>query len=383
VSLSVTLEPAPDVNAGVTLRAPRIAGVSYAVPPAVSQRALWSTLASDLYRGNRVAEKIWQNSGVEQRHLAIDPRRERALEWGTEQRMQRFLPEATPLGRAAIERALETAGVPAAEVGLLAVVTSTGYVAPGLDSVLVKEVGMAATTERLHIGHMGCYAALPGLAAVSDFVTARNRPAVLLCVELSSLHARPVGDTMTATRQSKTDIMQVVGHSLFGDAASATVVVPGTSFGWDTAPAGFEVQDFLALTDPNSREALTWTIGDQGFMMQLSPTVPTVIGHHVREFVAELLGRNGLGVEDVAGWAVHPGGPRILEVVQEELQLPSWAMAPSYGVLRDFGNCESATVPLILGRLFADRTISEDEPVVALAFGPGLTLYAALLRRRR
>jgi len=83
--------------------------------------------------------------------------------------------------------------------------------------------------QRLLVGHMGCYAALPGLGAVSDYVVARQRPAVLLCVELSSLHIQP----------PTADLEQVVAHALFSDAASALVVEPavvvrGRGSGWST-----------------------------------------------------------------------------------------------------------------------------------------------------
>jgi alkylresorcinol/alkylpyrone synthase len=99
-----------------------------------------------------------------------------------------------------------------------------------------------------------------------------------------------------------------------------------------------------------------------------------VLSRHVGGVVDELLTGAGLRVEDVAGWAVHPGGPRILDVVRDELGLPEEAMSTSRRVLAEHGNCSSATVLLVLAEL-ADV----DGPVVVMAFGPGLTLYAALL----
>jgi alkylresorcinol/alkylpyrone synthase len=49
-------------------------------------------------------------------------------------------------------------------------------------------------------------------------------------------------------------------------------------------------------------------------------------------------------------------------------------MAASRRVLAEHGNCSSATVLLVL-----DELRDVDGPVVAMAFGPGLTLYATLL----
>jgi predicted naringenin-chalcone synthase len=108
--------------------------------------------------------------------------------------------------------------------------------------------------------------------------------------------------------------------------------------------------------------------------MGLSPRVPDVLARHVGDVVAELLDGAGLRVEDVAGWAVHPGGPRILDVVRDELGLTEEQMGASRRVLAEHGNCSSATVLLVLQEL-----AGVDGPVVAMAFGPGLTLYAALL----
>jgi predicted naringenin-chalcone synthase len=96
--------------------------------------------------------------------------------------------------------------------------------------------------------------------------------------------------------------------------------------------------------------------------------------------VDKLLAAHGLTVADVDGWAVHPGGRRILDVVQRRLELGPDALEHSYGVLRDHGNCSSATVLLVLERMRAAGVVEPGRHLVALAFGPGLTLYATLLR---
>jgi predicted naringenin-chalcone synthase len=119
---------------------------------------------------------------------------------------------------------------------------------------------------------------------------------------------------------------------------------------------------------------MTWDVTDLGFRMGLSPRVPDVLSRHVGDVVDELLTGAGLRIGDVAGWAVHPGGPRILDVVRDQLGLAEEQLATSRHVLAEHGNCSSATVLLVLEEL-ADV----DGPVVAMAFGPGLTLYAALL----
>jgi predicted naringenin-chalcone synthase len=127
---------------------------------------------------------------------------------------------------------------------------------------------------------------------------------------------------------------------------------------------------------------MTWDVTDLGFRMGLSPEVPDVLARHAGPVVSALLARHDLRIEDVAGWAVHPGGPRILDVVADRLKLPADALRASEHVLAEHGNCSSATVLLVLDELQRRTALSPGDAVVAMAFGPGLTLYAALLVAR-
>jgi predicted naringenin-chalcone synthase len=120
---------------------------------------------------------------------------------------------------------------------------------------------------------------------------------------------------------------------------------------------------------------MSWRIGDHGFRMTLSAAVPDIIESHLRPWIEGWLRKNGLGVSDVATWAVHPGGPRILSSVGAALDLPSESNASAREVLSEFGNMSSATILFILDRL---RRQEAPRPCVALAFGPGLVAEAAL-----
>lgn len=293
--------------------------------------------------------------------------------------MRRYLQEAAPLARQALIAALDQAGLHADQIGMLVVASCTGYATPGLDVLLARDLGMAPETQRLVLGHMGCAAALPGLGAVADYVTARNRPAVLVCVELTTLHVQPSPDSRGPL--SPAELEQVVTHSLFGDAAAAVVALPaGTAPGPPpSAPAQFAVVEVTARTDVTSSADMTWDVTDFGFRMSLSARVPTVLARHVHPMVTDLLGRHGLNLHDIGGWVVHPGGPRILHVIAERLALDEEALICAWEVLRDYGNCSSTTVLLELEQLRATHTIGRGTHVVVLAFGPGLTLYAALL----
>ncbi len=341
-----------------------IAGLGIALPPAAAQDELWEGFFAQHYTDGRrgLAKRIFANSGVRTRQAAVSPLLEDVSEWSTERRMRRYQVEAMPLAKEAVGRALTEAGVAADELGLLAVCSCTGYATPGLDILLARDMGMSASVQRLFIGHMGCYGALPGLGTVSDFVSARGLPALLLCTELTSLHLQPP--------DTRADIQQIVSHALFSDAAAAVVLTPSTT-------RGYAVTEVAAVTDTSTADHMTWEVTDLGFRMGLSPQVPQVLSLHVRRLVDDLLARHGLTRSEVDGWAVHPGGPKILDVVQEQLELPADALAASRETLAAYGNCSSPTVLLVLDALW--RRPDPPHRVVMLAFGPGLTLYAALL----
>lgn len=343
-----------------------IAGLGSALPDVAEQQALWEEFFQEHFSGARTARRIFAGAGVRRRHTVANPIKEDLSGWSTGSRMRRYAEAAHPLGHQAVSSAMADAGIGVDEVDLLTVASCTGYSTPGLDVHLAESLGLRPDVQRLSIGHMGCYAALPALGTVADFVVARQRTAVLLCLELTSLHIQPPTD----------DPQQIVSHALFGDAAVALVLRPGSS----RRAHQLEVIDIASMTDSTTSDHMTWDITDLGFRMGLSRRVPDVLAQHLGPVVEELLTRNGLAQDDVRSWAVHPGGPRILDTVEQTLSLPPQALAPSRSVLAEHGNCSSATLLLVLDEILTNSDLDHGGPVVALAFGPGLTLYAALLR---
>jgi predicted naringenin-chalcone synthase len=378
VTRPVVTRPVPTGRRPVSAAPPaRLVGLGSAVPGAMDQQELWDDFfATHFARPDGTpdprAARIWHSAGVRTRHGVVDPRVEDVTGWTTGQRMRRFVTEAVPLGKGAVSGALDAAGVDPVEVGMFAVASCTGYATPGLDIVLARDLGMQDDVARLAIGHMGCYAALPGLTTVADTARARGLPGVLLCAELTCLHAQPTLDTST-----RAGLEQLVAHALFADAAAAAVVLPG---GGPGLPAGLEILDSAVHTDVESAALMSWEVTDTGFRMGLSPRVPSVLARIVRPVVDGLLARNGATVDDVAGWAVHPGGPAILDVVADRCGLADDALDASRAVLAEFGNCSSATVLMVTDRMLATREFAEGDLVVLLAFGPGLTLHTVLTR---
>lgn len=274
-------------------------------------------------------------------------------------RGERYAVEAPRLALEAAQAALANARTDAGRITHLVTVSCTGFNAPGVDAELIKRLGLPCAVERTHVGFMGCHGAINGLRVASAFVRADPRARVLLCaVELCSLHFHYAPDPQ-----------QAVANALFADGAAAAIIGSGA--------AGPGLAACASCLLPESEEAMTWKIGDHGFEMTLSPRVPSVLQAHLRRWLEPWLSEQGLAIEDVGSWAVHPGGPRILGTVAECLGLPSGATEASAEILAEHGNMSSPTVLFILQRLQRRR---EPLPTVVLAFGPGLVAEAALLR---
>jgi len=297
------------------------------------------------------------------------------------QRMTAYRRHAGPLAQAAASGALRRASVEPAEVRQIITVSCTGFSAPGLDVQLIDALGLPSDTGRTMIGFMGCHGALNGLR-VAMGLAAEPGGWILLCpIELCSLHFQ---------YGRRPD--QLLANALFADGAAAMLLRratdhPGpnathasldspdsTSQGESTFP---DVVDCRSKLLPDSREDMQWHIAEHGFEMTLSRRVPGLIESHLRPWLADWLGEHGLGIRDVAGWAIHPGGPQIISAVETALALPAGAGDVSREVLADYGNMSSPTLLFILDRL---RASSVPAPWVALGFGPGLVVEAALLR---
>ena len=280
----------------------------------------------------------------------------------TGERMDRYESDALALAERAAHAALDQAGWLPDDVAHLVTVSCSGFVAPGVDIGLIDALGLPRDVSRTNVGFMGCHGAMNGLRTAGALSAAHHGAGVLVCcVELCSLH-----------QQYTRDAQQMVANALFSDGAAA---VAGRQTG--AAGDGWRIVDHRSHLLADSTDMMTWRIGDHGFQMSLSPRVPDIIRHVLRPWLAEWLAEHELTIDQICGWAVHPGGPRILAACTEALDLEISQLAMSYQVLAEFGNMSSPTVLFILERL---REQPESLPCVMLAFGPGLTIEAALVR---
>ncbi len=377
----------------------RIASIATAVPPFRMTREDWLAIADRISPAEvdrALLARLAERSGIEARHCAafaggegersgIDasfhesadrPRTgARVALWSRAARAMATESAATALARAGI------AGEEASRrVTHLVTASCTGFESPGIDAHLIATLGLAPTVSRLNVGFMGCHALVNALAAARHAVIAEPRAtALVVATEVSSAHFH---------HSARLD--QLVANTLFADGSAAIVVEGGcvgnaadTGGGGGSRGAGCGADPLAIVATHSIRFAasaddMAWRIGDHGFEMTLGASVPGRLEREVGGWVRGALAPHGRTVAEIGGWAIHPGGPRVLDAVAASLGLDQTAVAASRAVLRDHGNMSSATLGFILERLAAAGT---PLPWVALAFGPGLVGEMLLVDR--
>ncbi|MCS6973074.1 MAG: type III polyketide synthase [Cyclobacteriaceae bacterium] len=283
----------------------------------------------------------------------------------TQQRLDVYRQHACRLSLSAIDNCLHNTSFSADQITHLIVVSCTGMYAPGLDIDLVHALNLQPSVNRLCINFMGCYAAFTALKAAHAYCATRHDARVLIvCTELCSLHFQ---------REGTED--NLLANALFADGAAAVLVTNHPATG-----VNFRLKQFNNMLAVNGTEHMAWNIGNAGFIMKLSGYVPDLIRSGIGTLTQQLLKPMQKQVADIPYFAIHPGGKRILEVIEEQLRLRPEQNAPAYRVLHNYGNMSSPTVLFVLKEL--RDTLSRNDhgkAVMSFAFGPGLTLESMVL----
>lgn len=258
-------------------------------------------------------------------------------------------------------------------------VTCTGYASPSGAQKMVARKGWGNETRVTHAYQMGCYAAFPATRlaagclhmarALGSSGGAARRRVDIVHTELCSLHLDP----------SNHAIEQLVVQSLFADGFIRYSVREG-----EDVP-GLRVLGLAETILKDSADAMSWTVSDAGMQMTLARDVPERIASSLRGFVTELYAKAGMKPLErmrETVFAVHPGGPRIIDGVRQVLELEETQVQTSRDVLREHGNMSSATLPHVWSRIVSDETVSKGTLVLGLAFGPGLTVCGGLFRKQ-
>nr|VFJ98983.1 MAG: Predicted naringenin-chalcone synthase [Candidatus Kentron sp. H]VFJ99214.1 MAG: Predicted naringenin-chalcone synthase [Candidatus Kentron sp. H]VFK03865.1 MAG: Predicted naringenin-chalcone synthase [Candidatus Kentron sp. H] len=257
-------------------------------------------------------------------------------------------------------------------------VSATGYMSPSPVQQFVARNNWNNTIIT-HSYHMGCYGAFPAVTTAHGRMStsyALNRPKSRIDIfhtEYASLHLDCY----------KLIPHKIVSMTLFGDGFICYSAFSQNSFDAGEK-SGLKILSIDERVLPDSEKEMTLDLEPNHYVMYLAPTVPDFIGEYMQEFVEDLLARAGYELSEIKDdliFAAHPGGPKILDRIQERLDITREQIQYSWNVLYEKGNMASVSVPYIWHAITNDETVPKGKLVVSLGFGPGLTACGMLMEK--
>lgn len=343
---------------------PRLLALSTAVPPYVLDQRDVCTRASRVLGGRLGLEKllpVFGNAGIERRYSCVP------IDWyeqahGWQERSQLFVDNAVALLERITLDCLDEAGLQRDDIDAIVVASTTGIATPSLDALVVERLGLRRDIRRLPIFGLGCAGGVTGLARAVDMAMAVPGSRVLfLVVELCAL----------TFRRDDFDRSNIIAAALFGDGAAGAIVSSdgeGPAFG----PAGEH-------TWPDSLGIMGWDVQDDGLKAIFAQSIPGLVERDLRVVLDAYLARNQRCVSSVDAFACHPGGAKVLDALEDSLELQRGSLEDSRATLRDFGNMSAATALFVLDRM---RSRLASQRTLLSALGPGFSASFLMLDGR-
>ena len=337
-----------------------------------------------------ILERIYGNSRISSRYMSVPdftPNQanleedslffpeDGSFEMPVQTRINKFKEVAVDLCSDVCRKAIVDAGIDPKEITKLVVVSSTGFIGPGLDCELIQELNLRRDMDRSLIGFMGCAAAMNGFRICMDYVKSHTEGyALLCCVEISSVHTT-----------FDDNINDSILHAIFADGCAAAVISGETKA---TAPKGtLAIVDDYAWLMEGSEDGITLSVNANGISCTLSKNLPNYIAKGLGGYVNNFLAKHDKTKEDVDFWSVHPGGRRIIEEAQNGIGLTEEQCADSWAVLDTYGNMLSPSIMFVLSRVFkrhrAQIAAGEEGYNLGLAFSfsPGVGAEGIMLQQ--
>lgn len=338
--------------------APRLVALATAVPDHVLRQSEVVERARLLFQG-RIDDfarllPVYGNAGIETRHSCVP------LDWygrpvGWRERNELYLQHALDLIERVARRCLDRASLPASAVDALVTVSSTGVATPSLDARLMERLPFRRDVERLPIFGLGCAGGALGLARAAALAQAKAGVRVLLLV------VELCGITFRSGDSSKSN---VVASALFADGAAAVLV---SSADGDEGP---RITGWGEYTWLDSLDVMGWRVEDDGLGVLFSRDIPTIIRRDYAAALDAFLIAQGVGRAALGGLALHPGGTKVVEALEDVFGLPRGGLAEARDVLRRFGNMSAPTVLFVLQQVLREL---RKRPILVSALGPGFT----------
>ena len=316
--------------------------------------------------------RLHRNSGVEGRHLALPVHAYPKLSrWGKMNDL--WIEVALDLGKQAICRALTDVGVEARNLGAFFFTSVTGIASPSIDALLVNRMGLSPHIRRVPMFGLGCVAGAAGIARAADYVKAYpSQLAVLLSVELCSL----------TIQKEDLSPANLIASGLFGDGAAAVIVAGEACHAFASEPEqlGPKILATRSVFYPQTEKMMGWRISERGFSIVLSREVPNLVRRQFGQDVDAFLAEHGHTRDEIGNWVLHTGGPKVLEAIEDALDLRDGQLGASWDCLRKTGNLSSASVLVVLEEVLKHRRPAPGTLGLMAAMGPGFCSELLLLQ---
>jgi predicted naringenin-chalcone synthase len=345
-----------------------LASVGTASPPCKITQDEAGLLAKQQYEGlltERSMDLLMQvlaHPSIQSRYLAVDNKDYIPLLKNEDPdiRVARFTQWALSLAVDAARKALDSCGVNPTEITAVFVNTCTGYICPGISTYLIEKLSLNKNVHAVDFVGSGCGGALPNLHSGESHVRLKSGN-VALCISV---------EICTATFQMDNDPSLLISNAIFGDGAAAAVL-------WDRSE-GMKLSGYASQFAPQYRDDVRYVYKKGQLHNRLSSQLPKIICSLVPEFIQSFIVNQGISIDDISHWALHPGGDKMIVGLQQCLKLSNEHMAPTRSVLRDFGNMSSPTVLFIAERILKENTMLPKRMLLC-AYGAGLSMHTYLL----
>jgi alkylresorcinol/alkylpyrone synthase len=240
---------------------------------------------------------------------------------------------------------------------------------PSLDARIAGVLGLRPDVKRVPLVGLGCVAGAAGVARLHDYLVGHpDEVAVLVSVELCSL----------TVQRDDASVPNLVASGLFGDGAAAVVAIGATREAPDSARV--EVLGSRSHLYPDSERTMGWDVTAGGLRIVLDANVPDMVRRYLPSDVDGFLADAGLTRGDVEWWVAHPGGPKVLEAIEDALEVPRDAVRLTWESLARIGNLSSASVLHVFEDTLRDHAPRPGSYGMLLAMGPGFCSELVLLR---
>jgi len=310
-------------------------------------------------------ERLHAHVGVDGRYL-VRPREDYEAFSTFGETNDVWIQAATDLAEEATSCALARAGLKPSALDAIFFVSITGVASPSIDARLANRMGLPSRIRRTPIFGLGCVAGAAGLARAADYVRAYPaQTALLVAVELCSL----------TIQRDDLSIANLISSGLFGDGAAAVIVA-----GAECNLPGPRIVATRSIFYPGTEDVMGWNVSEKGFRIVLSPEVPEMARKHLGRDTDEFLAGEGLERSDIGCWLLHTGGPKVLEAMEEALNLRDGELSVSWDCLRKAGNLSSASVLQVLEETMERRRPAPGTWGLLAEMGPGFCSELVLLR---